>query len=203
VVSFTLRPLYTQSRSGRGGLEKNSQPGIKQSGHEADHSLPSSAEVRMRGAIPQFHNAPSWRSARLKNRDSFMQCYVITRIMSKALCLCAFLTKHGARKAYCGSRGIYLHAFFNLCTRWRRVASFMPRPLYTQRKSPVTHWIGGWVVPRAGLDAAVKRKIPSPRGHKHFSNYKYIPAAVKHSNRWRSIKLVTTDKLLIAWKDSA
>jgi hypothetical protein len=26
-----------------------------------------------------------------------------------------------------------------------------------------THWIGGWVGPRAILDAAVKRKIPSPR----------------------------------------
>jgi hypothetical protein len=28
--------------------------------------------------------------------------------------------------------------------------------------APVTHWIGGWVGPRAGLDAVVKRKIPSP-----------------------------------------
>jgi hypothetical protein len=26
-----------------------------------------------------------------------------------------------------------------------------------------THWIGGWVDPRAVLDAVVKRKIPSPR----------------------------------------
>jgi hypothetical protein len=27
---------------------------------------------------------------------------------------------------------------------------------------PGTHWIGGWMGPRAGLDAVVKRKIPSP-----------------------------------------
>jgi hypothetical protein len=27
--------------------------------------------------------------------------------------------------------------------------------------APVTHWIGGWVGPRAFLDAVVKRKIPS------------------------------------------
>jgi hypothetical protein len=27
---------------------------------------------------------------------------------------------------------------------------------------PGTHWIGGWVGPRAVLDAVVKRKIPSP-----------------------------------------
>jgi len=25
-----------------------------------------------------------------------------------------------------------------------------------------THWIGGWLGPRAGLDMVVKRKIPSP-----------------------------------------
>jgi hypothetical protein len=30
-------------------------------------------------------------------------------------------------------------------------------------KAPGTHWIGGWVGPRAVLEAVVKRKIPSPR----------------------------------------
>jgi hypothetical protein len=30
-------------------------------------------------------------------------------------------------------------------------------------RAPGTHWIGGWVGPRAVLDAVVKRKIPSPR----------------------------------------
>jgi hypothetical protein len=29
-------------------------------------------------------------------------------------------------------------------------------------KEPWYHWIGGWVSPRAILDAVVKRKIPSP-----------------------------------------
>jgi hypothetical protein len=28
-------------------------------------------------------------------------------------------------------------------------------------RDPDTHWIGGWVGPRAGLDTVVKRKIPS------------------------------------------
>jgi len=32
----------------------------------------------------------------------------------------------------------------------------------TPGKVPGTHWIGGWVGPRAGLDAVVRRKIPSP-----------------------------------------
>jgi hypothetical protein len=29
--------------------------------------------------------------------------------------------------------------------------------------APRSHWIGGWVGPRAVMDAVVKRKIPSPR----------------------------------------
>jgi hypothetical protein len=39
-----------------------------------------------------------------------------------------------------------------------RPGRFTPR-----EKTPGTHWIGGWVGPRAVLDAVVKRKIPSPR----------------------------------------
>jgi len=42
------------------------------------------------------------------------------------------------------------------------VVSFAPGPLYPQGKSPGTHWIGGWVDPRAALNVVVKRKIPSP-----------------------------------------
>jgi hypothetical protein len=37
--------------------------------------------------------------------------------------------------------------------------TFTPHPLYTWRKIPGTHWIGGWVGPRAGVNTAVvKRK---------------------------------------------
>jgi hypothetical protein len=35
---------------------------------------------------------------------------------------------------------------------------------FTPREgAPGTHWVGGWVGCRAGLDAVTKRKIPSPR----------------------------------------
>jgi len=47
---------------------------------------------------------------------------------------------------------------------WRWVVSFTPRPLYPRRTAPDTHWIGGWVGTRAGLDTVVKRKIPAPSG---------------------------------------
>jgi hypothetical protein len=38
-------------------------------------------------------------------------------------------------KAY-GGMEVYLHAFFDLGTRWRWVFSFTPPPLYSQGKSP-------------------------------------------------------------------
>jgi hypothetical protein len=37
--------------------------GVKRPGRGADHSPPSSAEVRMNGAIPPLPNTSSWRSA--------------------------------------------------------------------------------------------------------------------------------------------
>jgi hypothetical protein len=37
-----------------------------------------------------------------------------------------------------------------------------PADLPPRERAPVTHWIGGWIGPRAVQDAVVKRKIPSP-----------------------------------------
>jgi hypothetical protein len=42
--------------------------------------------------------------------------------------------------------------FLDLGTTWRWVVSFTPRSLYPRGKSPSTHWIGGWMGPRANLD---------------------------------------------------
>jgi len=40
-----------------------------------------------------------------------------------------------------------------------------------RERTPVTHWIGGWIGPRAVLEAVVKRKIPSPRRESRLSVY--------------------------------
>jgi hypothetical protein len=39
------------------------------------------------------------------------------------------------------------------------VFSFTPWPLYPQERASGTHYIGGWVDPRAGLDDMEKRKF--------------------------------------------
>jgi hypothetical protein len=62
------------------------------------------------------------------------------------------LTEHHAMKANWGSRGIaplILWPRHYIEVSW----SFTARPLYPQWRSPGTHWIGGWVGPRAFLDA--------------------------------------------------
>jgi hypothetical protein len=37
-----------------------------------------------------------------------------------------------------------------------------PAALYPREKTPGTHWIGGWVGPRAGLNTGARRKILCP-----------------------------------------
>jgi hypothetical protein len=39
------------------------------------------------------------------------------------------------------------------------MVSITPRPLYPPGKAHFTHWIGGWVGPRTGLDDVEKRKL--------------------------------------------
>jgi hypothetical protein len=64
-------------------------------------------------------------------------------------------------KAYWGSECIALR-ILDLALdgdEWSASRSyhFIPR-----ERAPGTHWIGGWLGPRAGLDVVVRRKVPSP-----------------------------------------
>jgi hypothetical protein len=60
-------------------------PGVKWQGHEADHSPPSSAEVKNGGATPVLLNTSSWRRAYLiKSMDNFaFTCYISSMNLSK------------------------------------------------------------------------------------------------------------------------
>jgi hypothetical protein len=72
------------------------------------------------------------------------------------------LVKHHAMKTYWRSGGIARRNLISALDgdEWSvsRPGRFTPR-----ERSPDTHWIGGWMSPRAGLDAVETRKIPSPR----------------------------------------
>jgi hypothetical protein len=59
--------------------------------------------------------------------------------------------------------GEWMYNYTHSLTWWTWVVSFTPRPLYPREKAPGTHWIWGWVGPRAVLKAVVKRKNPSLR----------------------------------------
>jgi hypothetical protein len=43
-------------------------------------------------------------------------------------------------------------------------SALRPGRLTPSERAPGTHWIGGWVGPRADLDAVAKEKFPADRG---------------------------------------
>jgi hypothetical protein len=50
----------------------------------------------------------------------------------------------------------YSSTILDLGTRWRRVVRVTPRLLFLREVAPGAHWVGGWMGPRAGLNAVEK-----------------------------------------------
>jgi hypothetical protein len=69
-----------------------------------------------------------------------------------------YLLKHHAMKTY-GVVKVKLHAFLTSALDGGEWSASRPDP-FTPGKDPGTHVIGGWLGPRAGLDAVVKRRNP-------------------------------------------
>jgi hypothetical protein len=69
-----------------------------------------------------------------------------------------FLTEHHAMKVYCGVTHYLTSALDG--GKW---SASRPGRFTLRERAPGTHWIGGWVGPRAVLDAVLKRKIPNSR----------------------------------------
>jgi hypothetical protein len=80
------------------------------------------------------------------------------------LSLCFFLTKHHTVKTYWGVEWRYssTHSLTSALHRSEWSAS-RPGRFTPRERAPDTHWIGGWVGPRAVMDTLVKRKLPSLR----------------------------------------
>jgi hypothetical protein len=79
--------------------------------------------------------------------------------------LSLYLTNLALRRAGVWGRGcIDAPRFLDFGTSWRWVVNFTPRPLSPRGRIPDTHWIGGWVDPRAGLDDMEKWKFLTLQG---------------------------------------
>jgi hypothetical protein len=63
-------------------------------------------------------------------------------------------------KAYWESGGIAPRIIWLDGVEW---SASHPGRFTPRERAPGTHWIGGWLGPRAVLDAVMKRKIPSLR----------------------------------------
>jgi hypothetical protein len=103
-----------------------------------------------------------------------------------------FLTEHHSMKVYWGSGGI-APRILDLGTKRRWVVSFTPRLLYPRERTSRSHCRGGWVGPTAGLDAVVKKKIPSP----YRTWTRYHPA---HTQRYTAELAQLISK---GWKEEA
>jgi hypothetical protein len=57
-----------------------------------------------------------------------------------------------------------------------------PGRLTPKERAPGTYWMGGWVGPRAVLDAVVKRKIPSPRRESNSRTPIVQPVAQRYTD---------------------
>jgi hypothetical protein len=83
-------------------------------------------------------------------------------------------------KVYWGVE-VYIHPFSDLGTRWgwsvSRPGRFTPR-----ERDPGTHWVGGWVGPRAVLDTVVKRKISTPHRESNPKIPIVQPAAQRYTD---------------------
>jgi hypothetical protein len=82
--------------------------------------------------------------------------YVYIYKVKSSLCL----SKHHAMKTYWGSG---LHAFLTSALDGGEWSASWPSRFTPRERASGIHWIGGWMGPRAVLDAVVMRKIPSPR----------------------------------------
>jgi hypothetical protein len=60
----------TASRPALRSTQPPLSPGVKRPGREADHSPPSSAEVKNSGVVPPLPHTTSWRGTLIKQRET-------------------------------------------------------------------------------------------------------------------------------------
>jgi hypothetical protein len=69
--------------------------------------------------------------------------------------------KHYAIKSY-GGVDVQIHIFLTSALVGGEWSASRPYRFTPKERAPSTHWIGGWVDPRASLDDMEKRKFLTP-----------------------------------------
>jgi hypothetical protein len=118
----------------------------------ADHDI---TPLRYPSSIIAFTTTRHWSL----RRSWWIQSSLTSLRINVKLYLCS--NRHHAIKTCLGSGGI-APCILNLGARWMWVVIFTLTRLTAGENTLSTNWIGGWVGTRTGLDAVVKRKIPSP-----------------------------------------
>jgi hypothetical protein len=91
--------------------------------------------------------------------------------------------------AYWGVVEVCLHTFLTLALDGGECSASHPGRFTPTERSPGTHRKGGWVGPRAVLDAVVKRKIPSPRRESNPRTPIVQPVAQRYTD-WAIMALI-------------
>jgi hypothetical protein len=86
-------------------------------------------------------------------------------------------------KAYWGSGGIAPRILWPRQLDGGEWSASRPCRFDAGERAPGTHWIEGWVGPKAVLDAMVKRKIPSPRRESNPRTPMVQPVAQRYTDR--------------------
>jgi hypothetical protein len=155
------------------------------------------------GCNPCEHRDPSRYAvgevAACRRRSSYVLYWAIQwisrfhRYIKVKLSLC--LTKHHAMKSYWGSGGI-APRILDLGTRWRRVVSFTPWPLYPQGNShwdPLDRRLGG---PQSRSGHGGEEKNSQPRRELNPRNPFVQPIAQRYTN-WTITALLVM--YLLCW----
>jgi hypothetical protein len=99
------------------------------------------------------------------------------------------LIRHHALKTY----GEWLYSSTRSCprARWGEWSASRPVRFTSGERVTGTHWIGGWVGPRAGLDAEAKRTILAPACNRTAVVRRVAYYIIYKCRKWSS--LITAD----------
>jgi hypothetical protein len=97
-------------------------------------------------------------------------------------------------KAY-GGVDVQIHVFLTSELVWGEWSASRPGRFTTHERASRTHWIGGWVGPRAGLDDVEKRKFLPLPGLEHRPLYRPSLSQTLYRLTYRGLSV----KLFIDW----